>query len=211
MIRDAKGTNARLVQKLNLKPFRQYHLSVRVKTKDFKGTPEVKILAGNRGLNFDSLGAKATQEWTTHHVVFHSLEHTNANLYLGAWGATSGELWFDDAILEETAFVNLVRRPGAPLQVVDGSGKELKEGVDFEALNDPKMGRHSWAGSYDVWHVEPKLRLKAGVAEGTKLKVSCYHAVTVNDDQAMICPSEPKTMELLRDQAKPATSINCRQ
>jgi hypothetical protein len=32
--------------------------------------------------------------------------------------------------------------------------------------------------------------------------VSYYHAVTVYDGQAMICPSEPKTMELLRDEAK---------
>jgi hypothetical protein len=32
--------------------------------------------------------------------------------------------------------------------------------------------------------------------------VSYYHAVTVHDDQAMICLSEPKTVELLRDQAE---------
>jgi hypothetical protein len=201
-IRDPQGANARISQKLLLKPFRQYHLTLRLKTKDFKGTPEVKLLAGDRGLNFESLGVKPTQDWTVHHVVFHSLENTNANLYLGAWGARTGELWFDDAKLEETVFVNLARRPGAPLKVINASGRELKEGVDFEALSDPNMGRKPWAGSYDIWHEAPKLKLKGTVADGTKLKVSCFHAVTVNDGQAMICPSEPKTMELLRDQAR---------
>ena len=41
LILDPKGQNARIVQKLRLTPFRQYHLSVRVKTQDFRGTPEV--------------------------------------------------------------------------------------------------------------------------------------------------------------------------
>jgi hypothetical protein len=203
VIRDPKGTNARISQKVTLKPWRQYHFSVRVKTKDFKGAKaEVKFLAPDgRALDWNELGVKTTQDWTTHHVVFHSLGYTNANLYLGAWGANSGELWFDDAKLEETMFVNLVRRPGAPLKVL-ANGKELKEGADFEELRDVKMGNRVWPGSYDVWHEAPKLKLKGSVADGTKLRVSCYDAVTVNDDQAMICPSEPKTMELLRDQAR---------
>jgi hypothetical protein len=34
------------------------------------------------------------------------------------------------------------------------------------------------------------------------LRISYYHAVTIHDDQAMICPSEPRTVELLRDQAR---------
>jgi hypothetical protein len=64
------------------------------------------------------------------------------------------------------------------------------------------MGQKPWPGSYDIWHEPPKLKLKSTIPDGTKLKISCYHAVTVNDGQAMICPSEPKTMDLLRDQAK---------
>src|SRR5438477_11023052 len=44
-IKDPKGKPARIVQKLKLTPFRQYHLSVRVKTESFQGTPEAKVLA----------------------------------------------------------------------------------------------------------------------------------------------------------------------
>ena len=51
------------------------------------------------------------------------------------------------------------------------------------------MGVHVWPGSYEVWHEPPVL--KTSLADGTRLRVSYYHAVTVNEDQAMLCPSEP--------------------
>jgi len=37
----------------------------------------------NPTLNFNHLGVQPTQDWSTHHVVFNSLSHTQANLYLG--------------------------------------------------------------------------------------------------------------------------------
>ena len=36
--------------------------------------------------------------------------------------------------------------------------------------------------------------------DGTKLLASYYHGVTIYEGQAMVCPSEPKTYELLRDE-----------
>lgn len=197
---DLKGGNARIVQKLKLHPFRQYHLSIRVQTRDFRGQPEVKVLAGNLVLNHNHLGVKPTQDWATHHVVFNSLNYTQANLYLGCWGGSSGSVWWDDATLEEVGLLNLVRREGAPLKVKTEAGGLLVEGRDFDPVKDPKMGVRMWKGSYDVWH-EPPL-LKTPLPDGTRLRVSYYHAVTVHDDQAMICPSEPRTVELLRDQAR---------
>ena len=199
-ITDPKGANARIVQKLRLTPFRQYHLSVRVKTQVFRGTPEVKILAGNRALNFNYLDVKPAQDWTTHHVVFNSLENTEASLYLGCWGGQTGSLWWDDAKLEEIGLLNVVRRSGAPLNVKTEDGKTLIEGKDFGKLVDPLMGVKPWKGAYDIYHTPPTI--KTSLPEGTRLRVSYYHVVTVYDDQAMICPSEPKTIELLRDQPK---------
>jgi hypothetical protein len=199
-VTDPNRANARIAQKLTLQPFRQYHLSVRVKTQDFRGTPEGKVLAGNRALNFNALGVKPTQDWTVHHVVFNSLAHEQAQLYLGCWDGTTGSLWWDDARLEEVGLVNLVRRAGAPLAVRTEAGRALVEGRDFEPLRDPRMGTKPWKGSYDVWHEPPSL--KTPLPDGTRLRISYYHAVTVHDDQAMICPSEPRTVELLRDQAR---------
>jgi hypothetical protein len=203
LILNPKGENARLVQKVKVTPFRQYHLSIRIKTSAFRGTPEVKVIAADpsgRELNYNSLGVKPTEDWTVHHVMFNSLDHDEVNLYLGCWGGSTGSLWFDDARLEEVAFLNLIRRDGAPVSITGPDGKALVEGKDYERIVDPKMGNRLWKGSYDIWHEPPILKVSA--PDGTLLKASYYNAVTVNDDQAMICLSEPRTMELLRDQAR---------
>lgn len=200
LIRDPKGENARIAQKVKLTPFRQYHITVRVKTQEFRDMPEVKVLTGGHALNYNSLGVKPTQDWTTHHVVFNSLSNTEAQVYFGCWGGRSGSLWFDDAKFEEVGLVNLVRREGAPLTVKNEDGGIVIEGKDFERVVDSKMGVKPWKGAYDIYHEPPAI--KTSLPDGTRLRVSYYHGVTIHDDQAMICPSEPKTMELLRDQAK---------
>jgi hypothetical protein len=199
-ITDLKGNNARIVQKLKLERFRQYHLSLRAKAQDFQGQLEVKLLVGSQGLNFNNLGVKPTQDWTTHHVAFNSLEHTDVTLYIGAWGARAGTVWFDDAKLEEVGLLNVVRRPGAPVVVQIEGGRILSEGKDYEPIRDPNMGIKPWKGAYDIYHQPPVIKTK--LPDGSRLRVSYHHAVTVHDDQAMICPSEPKTVELLRDQAR---------
>lgn len=208
LIRDPNGKNARIVQRVRLTPFRQYQLSVRIKTEDFRGTPDVQVIANDhllsfandRVLNFNDLGAQPTQDWTTHHVVFNSLDHTEARLYLGSWDGQTGSLWFDDARLDEVGLLNLVRREGAPLEVKREDGGELVEGDDFEKIVDPRMGTSPWKGAYDIWHEPPVI--KTDLPDGTRLRVSYYHAVTIHSGQAMICPSEPRTQELLRDQAR---------
>ena len=202
-VTDPKGANARITKTLKLQPYRQYHVSVRVKTQDFKASPEIKALPaakGSQSLNWANLGVKPTQDWTEHHAVFNSLEGGEVNLMFGVWGGSTGSLWWKDAKFEEVAFVNLTRRPGTPLTIKTADGKTLTEGRDFEALTDPQLGSKPWKGAYTVYHEPPVLRTK--LADGTKLVASYYHGVTVYDGQASICPSEPKTMELIRDEMK---------
>src|SRR5258708_36187285 len=62
------------------------------------------------------------------------------------------------------------------------------------------MGVAPAKGSYDVYHPPRVWRVK--VREGPRLRASWYHAVSINNDQAMICPSEPATMAPLQDQAR---------
>jgi hypothetical protein len=151
-------------------------------------------------LNDNFLGVQPTQDWTVHHAVFNSLEASDVAVYLGCWDGQTGSLWWDDAVVEEVAFLNLVRRNGAPLAIEREDGTPLAEGVDFKPLSDPRMGRRLWPGSYDIHHPPPRLEVR--VPNGSRLRTSYYHAATVHDDQAMICPSEPRTVELLRDQAQ---------
>ena len=69
----------------------------------------------SKSLQWANLGVKPTQDWTEHHVIFNSQDKDLVTLYFGVWGAESGDLWWDDAAVEEVAFVNLVRRDGCPL------------------------------------------------------------------------------------------------
>lgn len=197
-MRDFDG-NARIVQKLRLSPFRQYHVSVRIKTHDFRGEPRVNVLAAGRPLQFASLGVQPTQDWTIHHAVFNSLDHREVTLYLGVWGGGRGSLWWDDAAIEEVGLLNVVRREGAPLVVRRGDA-QLVEGRDFEPVADPRMGTVPWPGGYEPWHPPPQFR--TGLPDGTELRVDYCHAITVHNGQVTICPSEPKTLELLREQMR---------
>ena len=196
---DPKDRNLRVVQQLKLKPFHQYHLSLRCKTESFEATFEAKLLGAKRTLNFNPLGVQATQDWTTHHVVFNTLDEAEPRLYLGVWGGRTGSCWVDDVRLEAVAFLNAVRRDGAPVSLTGSDGNLLAEGAGIERIQDPKMGAEPWPGSFDVYHTPPVV--KSSLPEGTLVRASYYHATTVYDDQAMICPSEPRTVELLKDQA----------
>jgi hypothetical protein len=195
------GSNARIAQKLTLAPHRQYHVQVRIKTQDFRGQPEIKVIAPDgRSLQWANLGVQPTQDWTVHHAVFNSMDHKEATLYLGVWGAEAGSLWWDDAKLEPVALVNLARRPGCPFSLKRADGTELAPGRDYDDPADPLLGTQPWPGEFTVHHEPPVLKVRA--KDGTKLLVSYYHGMTVYDGQAMICPSEPKTAELLRDQMR---------
>ena len=101
-VTEVKGVNARMMAPVKVSPFRQYHVSVRIKTREFRGQPEIKVLVGaSRSLSFTSLGVKPTQDWKAHHITFNSLEHTNVGIYMGAWGANGGSLWLADPKIED--------------------------------------------------------------------------------------------------------------
>lgn len=224
--RDPRGTNSRIATRpIAVAPHRQYHVWAKVRTRDYKGTPEIKVLAPRgqgqdaASLSYSSLGCKQSQDWTTHHVVFNSLDFTSVNLYFGCWDGSTGELSWDDAGIEEIGLLNAVRRKGAPLTIeieppapsgAPSTGAPpappaprtpLREGIDFKPIADPRMGVVPWPGGFEVYHQPPAIELLRPLQGGTRLRVSYSHAVTIHDGQVMICPSEPKTIDLLRDQA----------
>ncbi len=200
-IRDPRGRIARVVQKVNVRPFRQYRVSVRIRTRDFKGNPRIVVVGGGRMLNYDLHGVKSTQDWTVHPATFNSLECSEVRVHLGCWDGETGEVRFADPEIEETALVNLLRREGAPLSVRTEDGRALVEGRDYERAADPHLGTAKKPGGFSEWHEPPAIR--TALPEGTRLRVSYYHPLTFPDNgQMMICPSEPATWEILRDQAR---------
>ena len=196
-------SNARMNQKLKLKPYRHYHVSVDVKTDDYTGRPEVKALAGGWSLNWTYLKTKRTQDWTTQHVTFNTLGNTDVNVYLGVWGSAKGTLRWRNWKIEEVGLLNVLRREGAPLVVkLEDGGRVLEEGKDYEPVKDPRMGRVPYAGEYEVFHESPPIRMKGDFADGTKLRVSWHHPHIIYDGQVGCCPTDPGTAELLVDQAR---------
>src|SRR5439155_4710552 len=136
-------------------PWRQYHASVWIKTENFDSAGSVRLFGmgeGGRVLSHSNLGVKQNQDWTEHHVVFNSLDNQEVRIYCGTWGGRGGKLWLDDVRLEETAFVNLLRRPGCPLAVTDEDGTAFTEGKDFAELRDEKLGVTPLAGNFEVYH-----------------------------------------------------------
>lgn len=199
----ATTANARLMTKLTVAPFRQYHVSVMIRSAGLHGgTPEIKVLtADGKSLQWSNLGVKPDQTWTRHDVTFNSLDHSQVSLYFGVWGGHQGTVAWQNPALEECGLVNLLRRPGAPLTVRTEDGRTLREGADFDPVADPRLGTTPWPGEYTRWHSAPNIATR-GLPDGTRLRVSFHHPHVVYDDQVCICPSEPKTAELLRDQAR---------
>jgi hypothetical protein len=195
MVRDPEGRLARVWQKVPVHPFRQYRVSIRIRTRDFKGTPRIIVFGGGRMLNFDPRGPKPTQDWTEQNAIFNSLECDEVRVAFGAWDGETGEAQFADPKIEEIGLLNVLRREGAPLVVKTEEGRALIESRDFERIDDPKLPEFS------EWHEPPALRTR--LPDGTRLRVSYYHPLTFPDGgQMMICPSEPKTVGILRDQAR---------
>ena len=199
---DATRTNARFSQRLKLQPFRQYHVSVSLKTQAFKGgRAEIKVIgAKGQQLNYTYLLEKPTAEWSEKHVTFNSLEHSEVTLYFGVWGGHEGTLWWREPSIEECGLVNVLRRPGAPLEVKTEEGKLLVEGQDYEPVHDPKLGSVPYAGEYEPWHEPPNITVK-DLPDGTRLRVSFHHPHIVYEGQVCACVSEPGFMSLLQRQA----------
>lgn len=198
----------RICQTVAVAPWRQYHLSVWLKTSGVDHTGNIRIQAlapgTSRPLCSFDLSVQGTQDWTKYDLVFNSQQNTAANIYFGVWGSSAGQLWWDDAQLEEVGLLNVIRRAGAPLVVTSDDGQTTyQEGADFDPISDPRLGVIPFAGNYEIYHTPPAIHLTAGtrVQTGQHLRVSYYHAVWTNDDKIAICPSEPATAGLMKREA----------
>jgi hypothetical protein len=199
----AKGINARVAAAIDVAPFRQYDLTVRIKTQGYTAEPMVLIYSPDLkdSLNDVDLDVKPTQDWTTYHIVFNSLDHDKLLVYFRAgWSGSDGEMWWDQPKIREAGLLNIVRRDSDPLTVRTEDGRTLAEGKDFAPVADPRMGQVPWPGEYEVWHEPPVL--KTSLPDGTRLRVSFCHAITTGRGKVTISLADPKTLDLLRDQAQ---------
>jgi hypothetical protein len=205
----APSGNGRIQKLLTVEPFRQYHLSVWIKTEDFARPGEIKAIAlpesGGPSLIQNSWRVQKTQDWTEYHAVFNSVDKTKVRVYAGVWGGTTGKLWFDDLRLTEVGLLNLVRRNDCPLVVRDtDTGTVYTEGKDYSPVRDEKIGMVPYAGSYDVYHTPPSITIPSGsrIKEGQRLRVSFWHTVSVYEEQVTASLTHPKVYEVVGKQVE---------
>ena len=188
-------------QLVRVSRFRQYHLSVTVKTRNFispEAIPAVLSADGRRIAYFDRLPAP-TQDWTRHHVVFNSLDQDLVGVRPAGWLKGPGEYSWKDALLQKIGPVNLIRRDGAPLAVTSSDGNTCyEEGRDFELESHELMRQ---AGQYEAYHRPQRIRLsaKSRIRDGQSLLVDYYHAVITRKGSVMSCLSAPAVYQLVKD------------
>ena len=192
---DAPLKMIRAWHKIKVRPFQQYTMTVKIKTKNVKGKgSSLGISAGPLGLDpklehgfryithrrIDFRNPiKSTQDWKEYKITFNSFECTDMTLVCGAWNMESGEFWVDDVKLAPSSFLNVVRRRDTAVKVTSADGKKVYvEGKDFAPVIDPISGKFRWVGDYDDSHAAPVIKVLPGSAikEGEKILVDYYHA-----------------------------------
>lgn len=209
---DPQHGHGRINQLVTVSPFRQYHLSVWIKTENFETPGNVRaavLTPEGRSLSYNEWDIKRTQDWTQYHTVFNSLNNKQIRVYLGVWEGKGGKIWWDDAQLEEVGLLNVIRRDGCPLTVKGEDGTVYEEGRDFEPVRDERLGTIPWAGEYEVYHQPPVIRLTANsrIKDGQRLRVSFYHNVIIHSGQVACCLSEPKVYAILKDQIERVNKV----
>jgi hypothetical protein len=187
--------NNRMMQEIEVKPNRQYRVSLWVRTEGLNPPTSFRMQVLNLlGLPLAPWDAKApaTSDWRKYTFGFNSGANERVRLYAGTWSGRSGAFWLDDWQVEEIGLLNVLRRPGTPLRVVgEESGFEYEEFVDFHPVADGLLNSR-WD------HDGPEILLlpSGRIPEGERLRVSYYHSMAVNDGQVSACMSELEAYEI---------------
>jgi hypothetical protein len=199
--------NARFAQTLNLTPWRQYHGRIFIKTANFSGFSMVQVWDQASGVTpFNTtVQQQGTKDWTELDFTFNSRGTTQPQLMFGVWGGSKGTMWFDDALIEETSLVYVLRRPGTPLEAYNPADARTAytEGKDFNPIADPQLA--AGAGFNGFYHTPVTVTLPAttSLKPGQAVAMNYYavQPITAVGDVG-ICLSEPAAQTLLHQNAK---------
>ena len=199
----------RMIQKIQVEPWRYYHISVMAKTeacnsKDFRIVAVAGDPAKGYPLNWQPPEIKPTMDWTRLHATFCSLDNQEVGLYLGSYGVRGGTIWWSDVQVEPAGWVNVIRRPSLPLTVTSPDGQTVyTEGQDFAEIRDPKLGQDPNPGYFSYWHEPPTVAIPTGsrLRDGQRVRAN-YHVATLvgKSHQINCCLSEPAVYDLLEQQ-----------
>ncbi len=199
--------NGRVIQSVQVKPFRYYHMSVEVKTEGFDAPGTFNFMAlsqvkggSGQALDHQAFDIKPTQDWTKYDIVFNTLDNDRVGIYIGSWGGNKGKLWLDDCRLGPGGFVNLIRRDDLKFQITSQDGRTVyREGRDFTKAVDPKLGNTDWPGAYKTWYEGPTVALPAGsrLKDGQRVLASYSHAMITLGYGVFACWNEPRMWQIM--------------
>ncbi len=200
---------SRFHQVLNVIPWRQYHCRIWIKTANFQafGLIEVYDPSSSTVLFSTPIGQQSTQDWTALDFTFNSRGASQPGLYFGVWGGSAGSIWFDDALVEETSLVYVLRRPGTPLNAYDPANPShvFWEGTDFNPILDPQLVSGAYYPFSNFYHTPVTVTLPAttSLAPGQKVAIDYYavQPIAQNADVG-ICLTETGAQKWLQQNAQ---------
>lgn len=189
------GKFARIKQRVALKPFRAYRLSVWVRTKDFRNWKSALFLVNggallNRGSRpfgtpLDEVNRgiwttlSVTHGWRLSQCDFNSQNNTSATIEFvvsSARGNQVGTLWLDDMRMEEVGLFETVRTRTRPITVRSADGSTTyKEGTDY--VVDPKCNSFTVESFWYEGHL--KIPQGSPIQNGQELRVDWYQMADV--------------------------------
>jgi len=193
--------HARVMQEVKVDPHRCYRVSCLVRTESLEPEGSFRIIVlspEGRDLAPWDPRVPSTSDWRQVTMGFNSLGYETVRIYLGAWGGQSGGFWIDELTVEEVGLLNVLRRPGTPVTVKDEqTGLVYKENKDYAPIADPKL-------NFRFDHEPAPIEIPPGstITSGTRLRVTYYHGMAINNGQVTVCMSEPKVYEIWDKQIK---------
>jgi hypothetical protein len=201
-IKKAFKGHCRIMQEVDVKPYHLYLVTCWVKTQGLAPLGAFRILPltrDRRNLSPRNLTVPATTDWIKVQLPFNSLGNNRIRLYVGGWLTQSGKFWIDDLNIREVGLMNVIRRPGAPLQVQNQAGTTLyTEGRDYAPIRD------SLPLSENFDCPEPAIRILPGsqIHNQDTILADYYSAIPIERHQITLCMSEPKLYEIWSNQAR---------
>ena len=209
----------RIAYRTAVRPWQQYRIRVWMKAEQLTaGLVQIAVRGQDqRWLQHQALFAKhgnskqlrplesanqLTCDWTEQLVTFNSLQNTDVVIYLGAWNASAGRVWWNNLRIESTPTLNLLRRDSLPLTLRDATGGKFKEGIDYEPVADPKLGHITFPGTFDTRHEPPAIRLtrNSRIRAGQTVYLSAHHTAISNTEKLNMSLDHPAVWSLCEQQ-----------
>ena len=195
-------------------------------------------MARGRRLSWSWLNVNETQGWAQYHFVATTWDDPEpVAIFIGFEQRTTGpapaqrgSIFFDDISVEETAFVNVLQRQGAPLHArtvnaaaTTPGGRVLTQGQDFDFIEDRLYPRGLWpsysdgtswfscqwpARGYPVDHPIPVVTLPTNTSlrPGEVVEVD-YYAVLPVMGSVPSCLTHPAITDFMQESAAAVASL----